>query len=191
MSKKKKKRHVRCPCCRSERYKSEMKMAIAALAAFERGLYEYYAMYQKDHFLSFVKSHFIWACDVCIRSEKAILTKPKLQNYRTTPYYAYFDTTRTCRSCNTKFVFSKEEKVFWFEELKFWIEAKPVNCLDCRKTIRQLKLENATLSEILKKDKAIITSVELVMVIDIYAKWQKEDRVKYYQSILRKRGMLK
>lgn len=135
----------------------------------------------------FIDSNFDWACDACLRSQRAIQAQPALQNYCWNPHYAYFDTTFVCRTCQNEFVFGKTEKQYWFETLKFWIEAIPVNCPACRKDLRQQKAENDLLSTILRKAEHDISEAELVSVIAIYLKWQKVEKVRYYKSLLKKR----
>lgn len=141
----------------------------------------------KGNYIGFINFDFNWACDYCLETQLAIKGQPREQNYCWHPHYAYFDTQPTCRTCETVFTFSKEEKQYWFEILKFWTDAEAVNCVNCRKAIRKLKPLNTRLSNILKQKEEDISIVELEEVIDIYTKWEKTQRLKYYQSVLRKR----
>lgn len=185
--KKNKRKFARCPSCETDKYKSEIKIAITTMEKVDKTYYNY-RVSDIDPYLSFIDSNFDWACDRCLETKKAIEAKPSLQTDSTNPKYAYFDTSMTCLSCKSQFVFSKEEKQFWYEKLNFVIYSKPQNCLKCRKDIRQLKLENKTLSEILKKDEKMITSDELKEVIGIYTKWESDSKVKYYKALLKKRN---
>jgi len=172
---KKKKEYPICPCCNTARHRTEIKEAITE-------------MERVGGADNFINSQFDWACDLCLNSKKAIKANPSLQNYCWNPHYAYFDSNLICQSCKTPFTFNIKEKQFWFESLKFWIDSSPVNCLDCRKEIRQLKKENKTLSIILSKKEKEISKRELETVIDIYSRWHKEERAKYYKFILTKRN---
>ena len=137
----------------------------------------------------FVNNHLTWACDGCLKSKKALLARPSFQTHSPIgePHYAYFDSRFTCRTCKEKFVFSKEEKQYWYEKLQFWVFSTPVNCASCRKEIRELKAENTTLSDLLRKQEGDLTQEELETVRGIYEKWGKEDKVNYYTAVLRKR----
>ncbi len=186
MPKSKKQKYAKCPCCQTERHRTEMKTAIAQMEKLDRAAYKHYKALSIDTYASFIDSDFNWACDVCLNNKKAILAHPSLQQYAWNPNYAYFDTRHTCRTCETVFTFSKEEKKYWFETLKFWTDAEPVNCVNCRKEVRQFKNQNTRLSNILQQKEEDISIEELEEVIEIYTKWEKIKRVKYYQSVLRK-----
>jgi ribosomal protein L28 len=75
-----------------------------------------------------------WACNACIRSNKAILADPKKQTFCDCyPYYAYFDETRKCSECGRQYVFTKEEQQYWYETLRFWVQSRPKKCKECYK----------------------------------------------------------
>lgn len=164
-----------------------MELAISEMEKRDRIEYKNYKELGIDTYNSFVDSNFSWACDSCLQSKKAIKGNPELQNYCWNPNYAYFDSPKICKTCKSEFIFSKEEKKYWYESLKFWIDSEPVNCVNCRREIRQYKLENKILSEILRKKEIEIPTNEVEKVVEIYSKWQMEDKTKYYQSILNKR----
>lgn len=184
---KKEKKIARCPACNNQKHRTEMDIAISKMKKLDKVQYKHYTELKIDTYASFINSDFEWACDACLNSRKAIVSNPNLQSYCWHPHYAYHDSKFICRTCKTECTFSKEEKKFWYENLKFWIDSTPVNCTSCRKEIKQLKLENKTLSEILKKGEGQISSFELEIVIEIYSKWKKDEKVKYYQSILMKK----
>ena len=185
--KRNKKKYPKCPSCNQDKHRTEMKIAISDMEKIDKAQYKHYKELKMETYGGFVDSNFEWACDACLDSKKAIKANPSLQNYSWNPHYAYSDSEITCSNCNTEFTFSKEEKKHWLEVLKFWVDSTPVNCLNCRKEIRKLKAENKTLSEILKKEESEISVSELEKIVEIYTKWEKNNRVKYYQSILRKR----
>ena len=177
---------AQCPCCKSYRYKSETEQAISDLVSMDQKTIKYIKLTKSDHYQSLINGQYDWACDLCLNSKQAIKAQPQLQNYCWNPYLAYYDSELTCQSCQTNFVFSKEEKKYWYEELQFWIDSIPKNCVNCRKTLRELKKENQALSKILRKPEPHLNEVELRIVIEIYKKWNKENRAKYYQSVLKK-----
>ena len=180
-------KYAKCPACKTEKHKTEMKVAISDMEKLEKAEYKNYKKLKINTFDSFIESDFSWACDFCLKSKKAIKANPSLQNYSWNPNYAYYDTEKICRTCNDKFTFSKEEKKYWYEGLKFRLDSEPVNCFNCRKEVRKYKIENNFLSETLKKNEEEISINELEKVIEIYKDWQKEQRAKYYESLLNKR----
>lgn len=181
---------AKCPCCSTERHRTEIKTCISILKKIERQEFKYYKELQLDQYAyaSFIESDFEWACDNCLETKKAILASPGSQETSWTPHLTYSDSKLFCYSCKKDFLFKKEEKKAWYESYKLPINAKPNNCLDCRQNIRKLKLENKILSEILKKTETEITNKELEKIIETYALWDKMDKAKYYQSILNKRN---
>ncbi|HEX6427904.1 MAG TPA: zinc-ribbon domain containing protein, partial [Niastella sp.] len=161
-----------------------MTVCLAILEEMEKKEYKHYKELNIDTYNNFIDSSFEWACDVCLQNKKAILASPAQQNTSLTPSLAYHDIEKNCRTCGAEFTFTKEEKKLWYEQLKFWIDSEPVNCLKCRRQIRLLKAENKTLSDILQKDEQEITIDELKIVSDIYRKWDKIEKVKFYESMV-------
>jgi len=52
----------------------------------------------------------------------------------------YFDAKRVCRKCGRPFLFFAEEQKYWYEELKFPLEADCLDCAPCRKDEQQLRV---------------------------------------------------
>ncbi len=176
-----------CPSCHSPRYKTELEQVMNSMTAVDRKAYPNIKTSKEESYTSFIDANFDWACDPCLIGKRAILANPNSQTYCWNPHYAYFDTTIECHKCNNKFTFSKEEKKYWYENLKFWIESVPINCVDCRKATRKLKKENKILSDIIMKEEAKLTIEELKNIIDIYATWGKTERSKYFNSVLKRK----
>ena len=65
----------------------------------------------------------------------ADLTK---QRPATIPVTHYFDAKRICRRCERPFLFFAEEQKYWYEELRFPLEADCLECVLCRKSEQQL-----------------------------------------------------
>jgi hypothetical protein len=182
-----KKKYPKCPCCLTERNRTEMKVCLSILEKIERKEFKHYKEWGIDPYNSFIGDNFEWACDTCLNEKKAILANPGLQTFVWSPNLAYFDSEKVCRTCGKDFKFTKEEKQLWYEKLKFWMDSEPVNCLQCRRELRVLKAENKILSGILQKAEKEITVDELKTVADIYRKWDKPEKVKFYEAMTRKK----
>ena len=164
-----------------------MAICLSILEKIERKLYKHYKELNVDTYNSFIDCNFEWACDTCLKDKKAIFANPALQTYAWNPNLAYHDKDLICRTCRANFKYTKEEKQLWYEKLKFWIDSEPVSCLNCRRQIRLLKKENKTLSDILIKDEKEISIEELKTVSDIYRKWDKIEKAKFYDNLVRKK----
>ncbi len=183
-----KKKYAKCPSCLTDRHRTEMTLCLSILEKIERKEFKHYKELNIDTYNSFIDSKFEWACDFCLNEGKAILANPGLQTYAWTPHLAYHDIDLVCRTCGTSFKFTKEEKQLWYEKLKLWIDSEPANCLKCRRQQRLLKTENKKLSDILRKRENEITIDELKTVSDIYRKWDKVEKAKLYEAIIRKKN---
>ncbi len=182
-----KKKYAKCPCCLTERHRTELTVCLSILEKLERKANKHFKELNIDTYYSFVDSNFEWACDMCLKDNKASLANPGLQTYAWTPNLAYYDKALTCRTCSADFKFTKEEKQLWYEKLKFWGDSEPIKCLKCRRQVRYLKIENKILSDILKKDENEISIDELKTVSEIYRKWDKIEKAKVYDAIFKKR----
>ena len=81
-----------------------------------------------------------WACNLCLKNGKAIKANPAIQTFCDwEPYFAYFDVELRCEDCQQQFVFSPKEQQFWYENLKFWVQSRPKQCVSCRRARRQTK----------------------------------------------------
>ncbi len=132
--------------------------------------------------------HFSWACDTCIKNQRAIVGRIEYQTYCDhPPYLAYMDQEKSCLKCGDKFVFDKEEQQYWYEELKFWVQSTPKHCKSCRKEIKKEKVLNTKLSQLIgnsdKEDPKV-----LIEISQIYFEMEKMGKGKYY-AILAKKAM--
>lgn len=126
-----------------------------------------------------------WACDVCIKTKKVILAKPDKQDYSIHPYFVYLNLNKNCNSCNKEYIYTKEEQLFWYEELgeNYWSRAN--NCLDCRRQKREVNYKNNKLSKLISNlNENDIES--LSEVIELYLKMDKLEKAKFYLSKLKK-----
>jgi hypothetical protein len=79
----------------------------------------------------------VWACDSCLK-RRAARAKAWLQEFCCdAPRFAYFDQEKTCRSCATRFVFTRVEQGRWYEEFKLPPSAEPIDCRACRAAKRK------------------------------------------------------
>jgi hypothetical protein len=93
----------------------------------------------------------VWACDACISHGRAWRAKPWLQQFCCdTPRFAYFNITKTCRTCGNRFEFPRSEQRQWYEEFKLPPRAEPVECRACRAAKRAAKAAQAELATKLK-----------------------------------------
>ena len=90
-------------------------------------------------------------CPDCIREGRALRADPAKQNCGglAGPILAFWDQTRLCGMCSTRYVFSAEEQRFWYETLQFFVESAPLQCQDCRRVVRQQKAAQRTLQRLL------------------------------------------
>lgn len=175
-----KNKHIKCKCCGliKEKFDVSICMSILKNVDFVDSLDLKNDLYK-------MLNDYGWACDDCINSKKALISNALQQNHSYYFYLAYNDSNLSCENCKTEFTFSKEEKKFWYESMKFRKESVPVHCLSCRKKIRKKKLQNKRLSEILKKDIKFITIEELYELVQIYDEWGIKDKFNFYSKILK------
>lgn len=180
---------AKCPCCLTEKYKTEILTCISIFEKTEKQKYKHYKELKLDQYTygSFIDSNFEWACDSCLENKKAIIANPELQETPWIPHLVYIDTPLICNKCKLEFLFRKEEKKIWYESYKLSLNAQPNSCLECRRKTQKQKSENKIISEMLKKSEIEIADNELEVVVEIYTSWNKMEKVKYYQSILNKR----
>lgn len=60
------------------------------------------------------------------------------QDFSVAPRHWYLDVTFICQRCHEKFVWTRGEQRFWFEELQLWIDSHPFLCRQCRATKREI-----------------------------------------------------
>lgn len=184
----KKQSYPKCVCCGNERHRTEVKQALSVIGRLDKNEHHYFHQVKPYDYVTLKGLESDWACDECLNLGKAIPSQPEAQNYCWEPRLAYFDTQHECQSCHKPFIFGKEEKRFWFETLKFWIDSTPNHCAGCRKEMRALKKENNTLTAVLAKPEADMSMSELEEVVAIYTHWDKKEKAGYYKSLIRKRS---
>jgi hypothetical protein len=74
----------------------------------------------------------------------AIRADPTRQKSPTVPVTHYYDLEKICRNCKRPFIFFAEEQQYWYETMRFPLEADCVRCPECRKKERYLARNRAT-----------------------------------------------
>ncbi len=78
-----------------------------------------------------------WACVRCFEAGRALEGHPALQTWcDNLPYFAFIDVQLRCKDCGSQFVFGAKEQQFWYETLKFWVQSRPKQCIQCRRARR-------------------------------------------------------
>lgn len=187
MKRKSKIKYPVCPVCGEEKHRTHMAEAVKDKEALDRKQFQnLHKEWGIDSFASFLDGDFEWACDECLKKGRAIKANPYAQETSSSEHLAYHDSPFVCERCGKDSIFSKDEKKFWYEGLKFGLYSSPNKCTECRKAVRQLKRENKTLSDLLRKDEKKLSKSDLEQIIEIYSDWGKEERAMYYKSLLRK-----
>lgn len=80
-----------------------------------------------------------WSKDVYF-PETAIRADVRKQNYSTMSHlHWYVDTLRDCRVCKRPFLFFAREQQYWYETLRFRVEADCHECVECRASLRTIQ----------------------------------------------------
>jgi len=96
--------------------------------------------------------------------ETALIANTTLQNFAVYPRKYYVDILKECRQCHRPFIFFAREQRYWFETLKFYVDADCVHCPKCRRESRVLQRRLRRYSDLFaKKD---ITRKELMFLVD-------------------------
>lgn len=96
--------------------------------------------------------------------ETVLVADPEKQNYSICPRRYYVDVSRTCRRCRRPFIFSAREQRYWFETLRFWIDADCVHCSDCRRESRVIQRRLRRYSDVVAR--ADPSDKELMFLVD-------------------------
>jgi hypothetical protein len=75
----------------------------------------------------------------------------------------YFDAKRVCRKCERPFLFFAEEQKYWYEDLRFPLEADCLHCPPCRKDEQRLRAARQKYDAFLDKtERSPMDTLELV-----------------------------
>jgi hypothetical protein len=96
--------------------------------------------------------------------ETALVANTVEQNYAVYPRKYYVDVLHSCRTCHRPFIFFAKEQHYWFETLRFFVDADCVHCPDCRRKSRAVQRRLRRYSDLFAKSEA--TDKELMFLVD-------------------------
>lgn len=79
----------------------------------------------------------------------AIIADPSKQYGSCMVFTHYYDIERKCRDCGRLFIFYAQEQRYWYEELKFPVDADCVRCHPCRKVMREIEQVTRSYEELM------------------------------------------
>ena len=96
--------------------------------------------------------------------ESVLLADTSKQNYAVFPRAYYVDVQRQCRMCNRPFIFFAREQCYWYETLRFFVDADCVHCPACRRESRTSQRRIRRYSDLMAKP--VHTTGELETLVD-------------------------
>lgn len=96
--------------------------------------------------------------------ETALIANIDNQNFSIYPRQYYVDVLRSCRTCHRPFIFFASEQRYWFETLRFYVDADCVYCPDCRRVSRTVQRRLRRYSDLFAKSEP--TRKELMFLVD-------------------------
>jgi len=182
-----------CPSCRERKKKSETQITLRTIEDLfrdEPNWANFFYGGKIDKAYDSLTRGTNWACDACLKDGKALNAFPFKQTFCDyPPYLAYIDSENQCRTCQCCFIFSKQEKKYWYEDLNFWVQSDAVNCKECRGKQRKRKVNikgaQDSLAKLLPKvDRS--NPLYLREIIALYEITESTNKVKEYTNILKK-----
>jgi len=179
-----------CPCC-SARIKKKnsttlQKFINTLFDAYPNWVEFWYANDRQRAYRQYTSSEKRLPCDNCLSKGVALAANVLEQKFMDwPPFFAYYDEVRVCAICDSKFTFTKEEKIYWFENLKFWVTDDSVSCHSCRNIKKQRKEAQKTLEKLIP-NLNIKTIEELEQAIALYRFTDSHKKIEFYSKILSK-----
>lgn len=96
--------------------------------------------------------------------ETVLAANTEKQNYALYPRKYYVDVERICRTCDRPFLFFAKEQRYWFETLRFFVDADCVYCPECRRESRTIQKRLRRYSDLYAKP--VPSRKELMFMID-------------------------
>lgn len=96
--------------------------------------------------------------------ETVLVADPSKQNYTIYPRKYYVDLLRKCRDCSRPFIFFALEQRYWYETLRYYIDADCVLCPACRRESQVLRRRLRRYSDLLHKN--VQTRKDLMFLVD-------------------------
>ena len=169
-----------CPCCKKEVAvsqtpipdyylgwylgKNRVILTEIEIRGLQQAITEHFAQIHLKSFTEKLNHLEQWACNNCIAKKEKNALRAELGVEKCGmrgPILVYLDLEYLCKDCGVKFVFSSQEQQYWYEELKFFNESKPIRCSECRRKNRQ----NHRLAELLaleNKDLKILREIHQI-----------------------------
>jgi hypothetical protein len=97
-------------------------------------------------------------------AESVLVADATKQNYSVFPCEFYVDVLRTCRDCSRPFIFFAREQRYWYETLRFSIDADCVLCSPCRRDARSVRRRLRRYSDL--RHKQTRSPKELMFLVD-------------------------
>lgn len=93
------------------------------------------------------------------------------QNFSTFPRRIYVDIEERCQICKRSFLFFALEQRYWFETLKFYVDAHAVKCPECRQCENRIKSKAMRYQKLLQtENRSEDETAELKQIaLDLYA----------------------
>ena len=99
----------------------------------------------------------------CRIPDTAIAADLSQQTPATVAVTDYYDVVRRCVDCDRQFIFFAAEQKFWYENLKFPLEADCIRCFDCRRIKRETDYLLARYEELLAVEgRSLEEALELI-----------------------------
>lgn len=97
-------------------------------------------------------------------AETALIAETEKQNFAIYPRKYYVDVLRSCHTCHRPFIFFAKEQRYWFETLRFFVDADCVHCPDCRRESRAVQRRLRRYSDLFAKSEP--TRKDLMFLVD-------------------------
>jgi hypothetical protein len=105
--------------------------------------------------------------------ESAIPADWRKQNFTTMSHLNwYVDTLRDCSMCKRPFLFFAREQQYWYETLRFRVEADCHECVECRASLRTIRRRLKRYGELVGKRELTDEDV-LALASDVAFLWTK------------------
>ena len=113
-----------------------------------------------------------WSKDVTF-PESAIPADVRKQNFSTMSHlHWYVDTLRDCWMCKRPFLFFAREQQYWYETLRFRVEADCNECVECRAGLRTVRRRLSRYGELVGK-RELTDEDMLALASDVAFLWTK------------------
>ena len=109
-----------------------------------------------------IENAFWWYKSVRYFPETAIPAVIEKQCDSLYPRQLYVDIEEQCVDCHRAFIFFAKEQQYWFEELKFWIDAHAIKCFECRKKTRAINRLQITYANLIIKEHITFEETQLL-----------------------------